>query len=72
MNIPGMSRPGRAKQLRDDVGGLDGVLHIEVNYIFDSVTVKYDASKLTSTQVRKRLKSSNRGKEWLGRFQGAR
>ena len=63
LKIPGMSRTGRAERLRRDVRGLDGVLDIEINYILDSVTVKYDAGKLTSTQVRKRLKSSNRGKE---------
>ena len=72
LKIPGMSRTGRAEQLRHDVGGLDGVLGIEINYILDSVTVQFDAGKLTSTQVRKRLKSSSRGKERPGRSHGAR
>ena len=63
MKIPGMSRPGRARQLRRAAVGLDGVLHVEINYIVDSVTVKYDAGKLTSAQVKNKLKSSNHVQE---------
>ncbi|MDG6900875.1 MAG: heavy-metal-associated domain-containing protein [Nitrososphaerota archaeon] len=68
MKIPGMSRTGRAEQLRRGVGRLEGVLDVEINYILDSVTVKYDASKLTPTQVKEALKSSGRGKGRVGRL----
>ena len=60
MKVPGMSKPGRVRELRREMGSLDGVLHVEINYILDSVTVKYDAGKLTSAQVKKKLKSSSR------------
>lgn len=68
MKVPGMSRSGRAEQVRRDVGGLDGVLDVEINYILDSVTVKYDAGKLTPARVKEALKSSRRGRERVGKL----
>jgi copper chaperone CopZ len=54
-----MSDSGQARRLRRAAANLDGVLRVDVNYILDSVTVKYDADKLTSAQVRKKLTPSN-------------
>jgi copper chaperone CopZ len=34
---------------------VDGILRVDINYILDSVTVEYDADKLTSAQIRKKL-----------------
>ena len=59
IKIWGMSDPGRAQHLRQVAGKLDGVLRVDFNYILDSVTVKYDADKLTSTQVKKKLGLGN-------------
>ena len=59
IKIWGMSDPGRAQHLRQAAGKLDGVLRVDFNYILDSVTVKYDADKLTSAQVKKKLGLGN-------------
>ena len=59
LKIRGMSDLGQARRLRRAAAKLDGVLRVDINYILDSVTVKYDADKLTSAQVKKRLAPSN-------------
>jgi copper chaperone CopZ len=50
-----MSSPGRALRFRLAVGNLDGVLRVDTNYILDTVTVKYDADKLTLAQIKRIL-----------------
>ena len=53
--ILGMSRPGRAQKLKRAVGKLDGVLVFDINYVFDTVSMKYDANRLTLDQIKKQL-----------------
>ena len=60
LKIRGMSDSGHAQRLRRAATKLDGVLQVDINYILDSVTVKYDADKLTTAQVRKKLTSGHR------------
>jgi len=60
LKIRGMGDSVQAQQLRRTAAGLDGVLRVDVNYILDSVTVKYDADKLTSDQIKKKLVLRNR------------
>ena len=55
LKIRGMGDSGQARRLRSAAAKLDGVLRVDINYILDSVTVKYDADKLTSAQVKERL-----------------
>ncbi len=50
-----VSDTGKARRLRRAAAHLDGILRVDINYILDSVTVKYDANKLTSAQVKKKL-----------------
>jgi copper chaperone CopZ len=59
LKLQGMSDSGQARRLRRAAAKLDGVHRVDINYILDSVTVKYDADKLTSAQVKKRLALSN-------------
>jgi copper chaperone CopZ len=59
LKIRGMSDSGQARRLRRAAAKLDGVLRVDINYILDSVTVKYDANKLTSAQVKKKLALGN-------------
>jgi copper chaperone CopZ len=58
MRIQGMSNSGKARELRRAAAKLDGILRVDINYILDSVTVKYDADKLTSAQVKEKLAPS--------------
>jgi copper chaperone CopZ len=55
LKMRGMSDSGQARRLRSAAAKLDGVLRVDINYILDSVTVKFDADKLTSAQVKERL-----------------
>lgn len=58
--IKEMSSPGRALRLRRAVYKLDGVLRVDTNYILDTVTIKYDADKLTLAQIKKNIGPSMR------------
>jgi copper chaperone CopZ len=55
---PGMNVSGRAEKLKSDFGKLDGILEIEINYILDTVTIRYDPEKLTLAYLRNKLKTS--------------
>ena len=48
-----MSVSGRARQLKKDVLELDGVLEIDINYIQDTVSVRYDSSKVTLAEIKR-------------------
>jgi copper chaperone CopZ len=60
LKIRGMSDSAEVQRFRRASSKLDGVLRVDINYILDSVTVKYDANKLTSAQIKKRLALRNR------------
>jgi copper chaperone CopZ len=55
LKIHGMSKPGRAGELRRAIVGLGGVSLVDINYTLDNVTVNYDADKVTLAEVRKKL-----------------
>jgi copper chaperone CopZ len=59
LKIRGMSDSVQAQRFRRTAAKLDGVLRVDVNYILDSVTVKYDADKLTPAQIKKKLALGN-------------
>lgn len=50
--VPGMSERGRAQKLRRDVGKLDGILRVDINYILDTVSIGYDADRVTLRKIR--------------------
>jgi copper chaperone CopZ len=51
----GMHIPGRARQLRLDLGKLEGIRAVDFNYITDTVSIGYDANKLTLEMIRDAL-----------------
>jgi len=59
LKIRGMSDSVQAQRFRRTAARLDGILRVDINYILDSVTVKYDADKLTSAEIRKKLALRN-------------
>ncbi|HZW85230.1 MAG TPA: heavy-metal-associated domain-containing protein [Nitrososphaerales archaeon] len=59
LKLRGISDLGQTQRFRRTAAKLDGILKVDVNYILDSVTVKYDADKLTSTQIKKKLALRN-------------
>ena len=52
LKIQGMDKSGRAQQIRRAVHKLDGVFRVDINYIQDTATVRYDADRLTLAQVK--------------------
>jgi copper chaperone CopZ len=59
LRVRGMNNSGRTQRLRHTIGNLDGVLKVDINYILDTVSIQYDANKLTQDQIRKKVDSSN-------------
>lgn len=52
LKIRGMDNPGRAQQLRRAADRLGGVLRVDINYISDTATIRYDADRLTLAEVK--------------------
>jgi copper chaperone CopZ len=61
LKIHGMDIPGRAQQLRRAADRLDGVLRVDINYISDTATIKYDADRLTLAQVAEPIRGISLG-----------
>jgi len=53
-----MNVVGRAEKLRSDFGKLDGILEIEINYILDTVSIRYDSDKLTLANIKSKIDTS--------------
>jgi hypothetical protein len=58
LRAPGMNVVGRAEKLRSDFGKLDGILEIEINYILDTVSIRYDSDKLTLANIKSKIDTS--------------
>ena len=52
LKIRGMENPGRARKLRHTAETLDGVLQVDINYVSETATIKYDADRLTLADVK--------------------
>jgi len=63
LKIHGMSKKGRAEQLKRAAGRLDGVFLVDINYILDNVTIRYNPEELTLAQVRRKLDPSTQSVE---------
>ena len=59
MKMYGMSIAGRAERLSLAVGKLYGVNQVDVNYILDNMSVKYDSKKVTIGQIRQTIDGEN-------------
>ena len=57
--VRGMDDSGRTQRLRRTIGSLDGILKVDINYILDTVSIKYDANRLTLDQIRKIVDRGN-------------
>ena len=53
--VYGMGTPGRAQQLKRKIGGLDGILSVEVNHVLDAISITYDANKLTLARIKEEI-----------------
>jgi len=48
----GMSTPGRTQKLRLELSKLEGIRAIDINYIMDTVSIRYNSKKLTPEEIR--------------------
>ena len=55
LNIHGLSEAGRAERLERAARKLDGVLRVDINYVHDRLTIRYDSEKLTLAHIKKTL-----------------
>jgi copper chaperone CopZ len=53
-----MNDPGRSKRLRRAMSNLEGISKVDINYILDTVSIKYDANSLTLDQIKKKVDRS--------------
>jgi copper chaperone CopZ len=52
---PDMNVAGGAQKLREKVKALEGVLEVDINYILNTVSIKYDSDKVTLPKIRKSM-----------------
>ena len=61
--LHGEPHKGLSSRLKRDLGTLDGVIKVEVNFILDVVSVEYDPDKLMLDDIKDRVEESNRASE---------
>ncbi len=49
---PGMNVAGGAQKLRRQVNKLNGVLEVDINYILDTISIRYDPYRVTLPKIR--------------------
>lgn len=52
---PGMNVAGQAQKLRKKVNELEGIVEFDINYILNTVSIKYDSNKITLAKIRKTI-----------------
>jgi hypothetical protein len=58
--LEGGNDSGQHERLRRLLEKLDGVLEVKVNFILDTMSVKYDSKRLTREDLKRRVDGSNR------------
>ena len=59
----GGNESGQHERLRRVICKLNGVLEVRVNYILDTISVKYDSDALTRDEIKKKVDRSNNSAE---------
>ena len=52
---PGMNVPGEAQKLRKKANMLEGILELDINYILNTISIRYDSDKVTLAEIRKTI-----------------
>jgi len=61
--LRGMNDSGQSRRLRRAIGSSDGIAKVDINYILDTVSIRYDANRLTLDQIRKKVDRSYKSSE---------
>ncbi len=59
--LNGRNEAGQHERLRRLLGKLSGVLDVKVNYILDTISVRYDSDLITRDAIKKKVDRSNDG-----------
>ncbi len=62
--LEGGNESGQHERLRRVLGKLNGVLEVRVNFILDTMAVRYDSDVLTRDEIKKRVDRSNDRSVW--------
>ena len=52
---PGMNVPGEAQKLRKKANKLEGILELDINYILNTVSIRYDSDRVTLDTIKKTI-----------------
>jgi copper chaperone CopZ len=63
---------GRSGRLERELGTLDGVIKVEVNFILDVVSVEYDPDKLMLDDIKEKVDGSRKTSKRLGKHPAPR
>jgi cation transport ATPase len=58
--LEGGNESGQHERLRRVLCKLNGVLDVRVNFILDTISIKYDSDALTRDEIKKKVDRSNR------------
>jgi hypothetical protein len=61
--LQGGDESGQPERLRRTLVRLDGVLEVKVNFILDTISIRYDSDKVTRDQIKKKVDRSNKGSD---------
>jgi len=59
--LDGGYESGQHERLRRVLGRIDGVLEVKVNFILDTVSVRYDSDRVTREEIKEKVDRSNDG-----------
>jgi copper chaperone CopZ len=58
--LQGGDESGQAERLRRALDKLNGVLEVNMNFILDTVSIRYDSEIVTRDQIKKKVDRSNK------------
>jgi len=59
--LEGRNESGQHERLRRLLGKLNGVLEVRVNYILDTISIRYNSDEVTREEIKKKVDRSNDG-----------
>jgi copper chaperone CopZ len=58
--LQGGDESGQPERLRRALGKLNGVLEVNINFILDTVSIRYDSEIVTRDQIKKKVDRSKK------------
>jgi hypothetical protein len=58
--LQGGDESGQPERLSRALGRLDGVLEVKINFILDTISIRYDSDRVTREQIKKKVDQSSK------------